>query len=54
MDEEELVDVIDKLDLLSVDYKNLAKAIMKQDTHVMKIDLIALSVLNRAVSINNA
>jgi len=54
MNKEELFDVIDKLDLLSTDYKNLAKIIMKQDTQVMKVDLIALSVLNRAVSINNA
>ncbi|HTO16777.1 MAG TPA: hypothetical protein VLZ83_13490 [Edaphocola sp.] len=54
MDENELSVVIDKFDLLSTDYKNLAKSIMKQDTQVMKVDLIALSVLNRAVSINNA
>lgn len=54
MDENELFDVIDRLDLLSIDYKNLAKSIMKQETQVMKVDLIALSVLNRAVSINNA
>src|SRR3954462_1531978 len=54
MNEKELFEVIDKLDLLSIDYGNLAKAIMKQDTQVMKVDLIALGVLNRAVSINNA
>jgi hypothetical protein len=53
MNEEELFDIINNLDLLSTDYINLAKTIMKQDTQVMKIDLIALSVLNRAVSINN-
>jgi hypothetical protein len=53
MDENELLKVIENLDLLSTDYKNLAKDIMKQDTQVMKVDLVALSVLNRAISINN-
>lgn len=54
MDENELFGVVDQLDLLSIDYKNLAKSIMKQDTQFMKVDLIALSILNRAISINNA
>jgi len=54
MDENELLEVVENLNLLSTDYKNLAKNIMKQDTQVMKVDLVALSVLNRAISINNA
>ncbi len=54
MNEKDLFLIIDKLDLLSKDYENLAKNIMKNDTQVMKVDLIALSVLNRAISINNA
>lgn len=54
MDENDLLEVVENLDLLSTDYKNLAKNIMKQDTQVMKGDLVALSVLNRAISINNA
>ncbi|MBJ6118703.1 hypothetical protein JAO76_10895 [Pontibacter sp. BT310] len=54
MDKNELLEIVEKLELLSVDYNNLAKDIMKQDTQVMKIDLVALSVLNRAISINNA
>lgn len=54
MDENELLEVVENLSLLSTDYKNLAKNIMKQDTQVMKVDLVALSVLNRAISINNA
>jgi len=54
MNENELLEVVEKLDLLSTDYKNLAKDIVEQDTQVMKVDLVALSVLNRAISINNA
>ena len=54
MDENELFDIVDKLDLLSTDYKNLAKSIMKPGAQVMKVDFIALSVLNRAISINDA
>jgi len=54
MNEKELLEVVEKLNLLSTDYRNLAKNIMKQDTQVMKVDLVALSVLNRAISINNA
>lgn len=54
MDEKAFSGLIDKLDLLSTDYRNLAKSIMKQDSQVMKVDLIALSVLSRAISINRA
>lgn len=54
MNENQLLLAIDKLDLLSTDYKNIAKNIMKHDTQVMKVNLIALSILNRAVSINHA
>ncbi|HEU0143475.1 MAG TPA: hypothetical protein VFQ47_01700, partial [Nitrososphaera sp.] len=54
MTENELFEAVDKLDLLSTDYLNLAKTIMKQDSQVMKVDFIALSFLNRSVSINQA
>ena len=54
MEQSGLSVIVDKLDLLSTDYKNLAENIMKQDNQVMKVDLIALSVLNRAVSLNQA
>ena len=54
MNENTFMGLVNKLDLLSTDYKNLAKSIMKQDSQVMKVDLIALSVLSRAISINSA
>ncbi|MDM1137214.1 MULTISPECIES: hypothetical protein [unclassified Empedobacter] len=50
INKEELNDLVDKLYLLTEDYKNLAKEIFKYKA--MKVDFIALSILNRAMSIN--
>lgn len=46
--------IVDKLELLSQDYKNLAKKITENNSPAYKIDIIALSVVNRAISINDA
>jgi hypothetical protein len=54
MNRNDLNEIIDNLDLISSDYRNLASELMKPDSKVMKVDLIALSIINRAISINNA
>jgi len=50
MEEKDITFIVEKLDVLSEDYKNLAREIMKKKA--MKVDLIALSILNRVISIN--
>lgn len=50
MEEKDLNLIVEKLNILSDDYKNLAQQIVK--TKAMKVDFIALSILNRAISIN--
>jgi len=50
MNEKDLYILVEKLNLLSEDYKNLALQIAKNKA--MKVDIIALSILNRAISIN--
>ena len=51
MTEEEIKEFINSLDLLINDFKGLAKGIMKDDTQVMKVDFISLSVINRTISL---
>lgn len=51
MTEEELKKLVNNLDLLISDFKDLAKGIMKDDTQVMKVDLISLSIVNRAIAL---
>lgn len=50
MGEKDIIFGVEKLNILSEDYKNLARQIM--ETKAMKVDFIALSILNRAISIN--
>ncbi|RLJ79978.1 hypothetical protein [Pedobacter alluvionis] len=51
MTDEELKDFFKSYDLLISDFKFLAKGIMKDQTPISKVDIIALSIINRTIAI---